>query len=371
VSTELVVCAGLEQAAERAVGETAAELDLELRTLANLKEAKRELEPTPPLCAVVDCASPLGSEAALALRMSSKLVDTPVVAVVAAPWSQELLETFALGVDDYVPAAELGLLRDKLVALRGGPGGAALHLSGRVVLADSDRERRVHLARHLRKMGLQVDFAVSGVGLPDEVAVKLVVASCDLPPDGAARALQQFRTGPGVRIPWVLVGTSEELAAARALLDEQPGVNYTDRSSDPARIVFTANQLMIGSVRSMRRSPRLSYESAVRFELLGETAAPQPQMWGYSYNINRGGLYIRTLTPPALGQDLSLEILPPHGRGHAIVDAKVVWRQEYAGSKGYPPGVGVEYAPVQALPDAAALEAGYTKLLDEHGNPDA
>jgi hypothetical protein len=77
------------------------------------------------------------------------------------------------------------------------------------------------------------------------------------------------------------------------------------------------------------------------------------------------------LTPPALGLDLSLEFTPPFGRGRVQVDGKVVWRQEYSKVKGYPPGFGIQYNDDLPVADQAALEAGYNKLIEANGNPDA
>lgn len=362
-----VLVAGLD-AGQPMLQQIAADLELEFVPVTDGFAAMRgRLEAEPPLCLLVDCNTAIGREAALGVRMTTALVDTPVVAILRNPWSDELSETFAMGVDDYLPAGELSSLRAKLATLRNPGAPAPIHRTGRVILADSDRDRRVHLARHLRKMGLIVEFAVSGDELPSDTTVKLVVADSRLPPNGAVSCLDRYRQGPGEKIPWVVVGPQSELEAARAAFEARPAVGFFDGDSDAAGIVFTANQIMTGAARSMRRSPRLIYETAVEFHV-GKAG---PTEWGVSYNINLVGLYVRTLTPPPLGVEVRLELTPPHGRGHAILDARVVWRQEYSGSKGYPPGIGVEYLPTQAAPDVAALDSGYAQLLDDSGNPDA
>ncbi len=362
-----VITAGVDAEAP-ALKQLVAELGLELVPLdGSFAEARKPFEDAPPLCLLVDCNTASGQEAALGIRMTAALGDTPVLALIGAPWSDELAETFAMGADDYVPRDQLGALRAKLAVLRAPGTPAAMHRTGTVILADSDRERRVHLARHLRGMGLVVEFAVSGEGLPSDTTVKLVVAHSDLPPDGAVGNLDRYRTGPGAKIPWVVVGPRSEMEAARVAFIDRPRVAFFDRNSDAAGIIFTANQVMTSAARSMRRSHRLIYETAVTFQV-GSTG---PREWGITYNLNRGGLFVRTLTPPALGVEVQLELTPPHGRGHAIVDTRVVWRQEYSGSKGYPPGFGVEFLEVQPPPDLAALHAGYTQLLEDCGNPEA
>jgi CheY-like chemotaxis protein len=362
-----IIAAGVETD-ELALRQLIGEVGLELVPMSEgFGALRKRLEDAPPLCLLVDCNTPAGQEAALGIRMTAALSDTPVIAIVGTPWSDELAETFALGADDYVTRDAPAALRAKLATLLAPGAPTAMHRTGTVVLADSDRDRRIHLARHLRGMGLMVDFAVDGEALPSDTTIKLVVAQSGLPPDGAVNCLDRFRRGPGEKIPWVVVGPRAEAEAARVAFAERPAVAFFDGDSDATGIVFTANQVMTGAARSMRRSPRLIYETAVQFQV-GDTA---PREWGVSYNLNRGGLYIRTLTPPALGAELQVEFTPPHGRGHAIVDARVVWRQEYSGGKGYPPGIGVEYLGTQPLPDRAALDAGYTQLLEDCGNPDA
>lgn len=362
-----VLAAGID-VGQPALRQLSSELGLELAAVSGSFAAlKKHLEDEPPLCLLVDCNTPLGQEAALGIRMNAALVNTPVIAVVTAPWSDEVTETFALGADDYITLAEPMALRAKLTVLRAPGPPLAMHRTGTVVLADPDRERRIHLARHLRGMGLMVDFAVDGEALPSDTTVKLVVAHSNLPPDGAVASLDRYRHGPGEKIPWVIVGPRSESEAARVAFAQRPAVTFFDGDSDAAGIVFTANQVMTGAARSMRRSPRLIYETAIQFG----AAAQTPREWGVSYNLNRGGLYVRTLNPPALGTELQLELTPPHGRGHAIVDARVVWRQEYSGGGGYPPGFGVEYVGTRPLADLAALDAGYTQLLEDCGNPEA
>jgi len=368
MSTGQLVIAGLDRSPQLA--EVAGEFDLEVKDVSSsFDEFKKQAEQHRPVCFLVDCTTERGKEVCLGVRMSGALADAPIVAGVRDPWSAEVREAFALGVDGYVPLSEIGHLRPKLMVLRAPDGGgpAVSHLSGKVVVADQDRERRVLLGRHLRKMGMQVEFAVEMGGIASDVGVKLVVAYLDLPPSGAVSALEAYRSGPGAKIPWVILGPQTRLEAIRAQLKEPQRLTLFDADSDPAQIVFTANQLMIGSARSMRRSPRLIHESTVQFEVVGTCC----REWGYTYNISRGGLYVRTLTPPALGLDVEMEFVPPHGRGRVLVGGKVVWRQVYSGSKGYPSGFGVEYGADLPIADAAALEAGYTQLLRDNGNPEA
>ncbi len=233
------------------------------------------------------------------------------------------------------------------------------------MLADPERERRVHVGRHLRRMGLEVDFAVDDQ-LPDDPGVKLVVAHCALAPNGVAGAIEHYRQGPGAKIPWVITGTRSEIDEARKQVEDAEDVVYFDLDSDATQIAFTANKMLVGKNRSLRRSERIDFETPVHIMLKDNGGA---EIWGYSYNINLGGLYVRTLTPPALGTQISMEYTPPNGRGRVVVDGKVVWRQEYSKGKGYPSGFGVQYDELPVA-DGAALEAGYARLAQEKGTED-
>jgi CheY-like chemotaxis protein/Tfp pilus assembly protein PilZ len=364
MSGPLLVCGVDPSEALRA---TAADLDLDLFAVSSLDEVQGRLAGAPPHCFLVDCSTKEGAAVCQGVRMASELADTPIIAVIDDPWSASLAQSFALGADDYVPVDAYDPLRRKLLALRKEGVLGAAFLSGQVVLADPSRERRVHLARNLSKMGLQVRFAVEAGEIPCDVGVKLIVAHCTLAPSGVVRGVRSFRGGPGARIPWVIVGTHLELEAVKEQLQQERDIRFLDVEADPAQIAFTANQLVVGASRSMRRSARLTYETAARFDVLAGGHAE----WGYTYNINRGGIYVRTLTPPSLGLDLMLELVPPYGQQRVTIEGRVVWRQEYCGSKGYPPGFGVQYAEKIADETNAALEAGYNQLLVEAGNPAA
>lgn len=315
-------------------------------------------------CALVAYTDPQARDLCRQIRLSPDLADLPVVAVVEDPWSPDVKDAFTVGVDDYLPGWSLPLARNKLMALRTEGAPAGTYLSGVVVLADPDQERRVGLARHLRKMGLAVEFAVDQT-IPCGTEVKLVVAHADLPPDGAAQCLRQYREGPGSRVPWIITGSDATLQQIRRTVGPSEHVAYCDLDADNAQVVFAANKLLIGAGRALRRSERLPYETSVRVLIPHNDV----EIWGYTYNINLGGLYVRTLTPPALGTEVQLEFVPPNGRGRVQVEGKAVWRQEYTPGKGYPAGFGVQYIE-DRLPvaDGAALEYGYLKLCEEQGS---
>ena len=84
----------------------------------------------------------------------------------------------------------------------------------------------------------------------------------------------------------------------------------------------------------------------------------------FSYNINRTGVFLRSLAAPPAGTEVTLELRPPYGEGRAVVTGKVVWRKEPSSESGpvVPAGIGVVYTRVP-LADGAALKVGYDELL--------
>ena len=342
-------------------------LGLYVVKVADFETARAALEENPPLCAVVDWRSAVGRDLCLGVRGSPVLADLPLVAVVDDPWSPTVGEAFTSGADDYVAIADLEHVRGKLASLRGSGIALGGSLTGAVILADPDRQRRVQLARHLGRMGLNVRFALDADGIPNDPEVRLVVAHYELPPHGILPALRRLETARASdsAIPWVVVGPTEALTALKNDVGDAPGLKFFDEASDPAQIVFLANQLLVGQAKAMRRSPRLLYQVPAAMSAAGGPAA-SPAAWGYTYNINRGGLFIRTITPPAAGSMLEIEFTPPHGRGRVRVEGKVVWRQEFPGTRSSPAGCGIQYGELP-LADGAALEVGYGKLLEESG----
>jgi Tfp pilus assembly protein PilZ len=93
-------------------------------------------------------------------------------------------------------------------------------------------------------------------------------------------------------------------------------------------------------MRDGRRSERLLYGTSLRFRLAGRGNEDV----GYVYNISEGGLYVRTLAPPARWDELWIEFTPPRSDRLVHLDATCVWARKYgpAGTASVPPGFGVE-----------------------------
>lgn len=352
------------------IKETIKETELDILAVDNFHQQRDKLETKPPVCFLVDTEKRIGQEICLGVRMAPSIANLPIVSLVHNPWSGQVCDAFAMGADDYVPLFELNAIKAKLFTLLNPSGASGQFIAGKVLIADHDRQRRMHFARYLKNMGMDVTFAIDSESIledpkiKDDPQIKLFVASWDLGPDSATATMMKLRSIQKIKTPWVIFGHKDQMEEGRALLKDQQWLHFFTLDTDPAQIVFVANQLIAGAGPKMRRSPRIGYESTIICDLL----SGGHKLWGYIYNINQGGLYVRTLTPPVLGTEVSLEFTPPHGRGVVKVDAQIVWRQQYSGSRGYPSGFGVQYVQNKMpVADGAALIAGYNKLLEDSG----
>ena len=322
---------------------------------------------------VVDAESTSLGEAAALVRGSEGTENLPLLVVVRDPLREPLERSFRLGIDDYLVESAIHQLCDRAVALsKGDPWTGVRAPAGRIVLADEDRGRRQLVARIMRSWGFDLAFAANFDELAEQLrkdpAPRIVLAACDLPPDGAMGALPKLRgVRPGLEIPWVLLADPDRLPEVQDIARAYGPASVFDRSGPPENIIFLVNDLLQSRAVEARRSARLLHSGPVSFWTDGNPET----FWAYAYNINRTGLYVRTLVPPPLGTLLHVWFRPPFGEGLVAADAQVMWRKEYGTKTGplYPPGIGIQFARVPVA-DAAALTAGYDALFEASEQPD-
>jgi CheY-like chemotaxis protein len=320
----------------------------------------------PDVLAVVFPADLEGFEE-LCVEVRSELgrEDLPLIAVVDSTWESPLDRLFMFSIDDFVTADGFDVLEAKLVGLaRDDVWPAISPDAGRVIVADPHRTRRILLGRTLRRKGLAVDFAAD----LDEVAraaarpeARLILSDAGLPPDGAAAAVAALQAGGGhaATLPWIVCGGTEQLEA----FDAEPIVplRLFNTADPPESVLFLVNEIVVAPPPSnSRKSPRVLYGGPGEYCVVGGTQ----RVPTFTYNINRTGVYFRTLVPPPVGADLVVDFRPPFGEGRVRVNGRVVWRKEcsHQGGPVVPAGMGIIYTTVP-LADGAALEAGYDELL--------
>ena len=315
---------------------------------------------------VVDGSYPQLEELAALVRGAERTENLPVLVVVRDPLRDDLDRLFRLGIDDYLVAAAIHQVRERAVALsKGDPWTGLRAPAGRLVLAGENRERRILIARILRRWGFDLSFASNREELLQQVrhesAPRAVIMDGPLSPDLPTDVIAATRHEPrGRDVPWLIVADGSQLEAARASVHAHARTTVYDRQGPPENIIFALNDLLQPGAVEARRSPRLLHAAPVAFWAGG---APET-IWAYSYNINRTGLYVRTLVPPPIGTLLHVRFRPPYGEGLVAVDAQAMWRKEFGSALGplYPPGIGIQFVRTPPADEAAHL-AGYEQLL--------
>jgi hypothetical protein len=163
-------------------------------------------------------------------------------------------------------------------------------------------------------------------------------------------------------VPWLVIAETSVLQTTQEIARTHGPAAVYDRGGPPDNIIFAINDLLQARAVEARRSPRLLHAAPIAMWTEGNPET----LWAYTYNINRTGLYVRTLVPPPMGTIVHARFRPPHGEGLVAMDAQVMWRKELGSKLGplYPPGVGIQFVR-RPLADDAAHNAGYEELLRE------
>jgi CheY-like chemotaxis protein len=235
---------------------------------------------------------------------------------------------------------------------------------GKVLLSDTNLERRIALARSLRIAKFDVSFAESAEDLRAKISsehtFRIILSSMNIGMEDAIAIFRRAYENPEQkRVPWLIYETHELLANVKS--DAPKELVRIGSELSPETIAFHVQSILSTPLRELRRSERLPYFTPVKctIERINE------EIWGYSTDISEDGIYIRTLVPPPPDTMLTITFKAPTAEGMAQMGARVAWRKEYgdAGSPSKPPGFGVQIARI-SVPDRAAIHAGYKLLLD-------
>ena len=301
-----------------------------------------------------------------ALRERPPLAAVPVIQRLASaePDPPELERAFHAGVDDYLPRGSRHQFSALLAAVQKADTWEAVRApAGQVVLAHEERLERVRYGAILRRNGYDPYFAAAldeTVEAADRGPARAVVVSSGLP---GGDVLEWVRARGGAEAaPVVLLAPRGDVEGLGALPREGERVRLLDAGADAASLTFLLNELLSPAPPRLRRSPRLLYHTPVAFRPEVDEA---PVFHGYSYNVNRGGLFVRTLAPLPLQTRMEIRFRPPFGRGRVSLTAQVVWRKELGDAAGAatPAGMGVQIVDAP-IADEAGYEAGYTRLLE-------
>lgn len=319
------------------------------------------IEAMTPQGIVISADSPNLGEYIVSLRERRSLARVPVIARVQQRNPTEIAHAFRSGCDDIIVDGRLNQFRAMAASITKNEDWLSMRApAGLVVLAHPESGIRMRIGQVLRKNGFDMHFAASTEELIDVIETKkprAVITAYDLPPQPPV----QFFDSMEHKAPWIVLTAQEHLNKVENAVGDNQNIKFLDHSSDAESLTFVLNDFLAPKQKSERRTPRILYGTPVSFQ--PKDATEQDAFLGFSYNVNIGGLFVRTLTPPPMQSLLLVKFTPPMGLGTVALAAQVVWRKVIGSESGpaTPEGMGVQF--VESMPaDTAGFEAGYNVL---------
>ena len=278
---------------------------------------------------------------------------TPVIAIADEPVEDRFLQALVAGADDLLLAGDQNGLQRRLAALAERPP-IERDNRGSVVVVDPDVGRRRRLGRPLFRSGLSVDFASSLEEIAGRsVDVAVIHESCG--EEGCDDVQHAVRSILKIdHLPVVVVTEASEVHAGRRV--ERTAAIPANVPAD--HLLFVVNELLNPGPAELRASPRLLHASLCSFRVAG---VPVPR-YGVTFNISRGGVFVRTLDAPAIGESVWVEFRPPSSDAAVHLRGTVAWRTLGGAT---PPGFAVQFLAHRCpSDDLAAYRDRYQALLD-------
>lgn len=297
------------------------------------------------------------------VRSHARHALVPIVALSRRVNELAFAEAFNSGGDDVVPLHAEQALTARLRRLPESPWARPESSTLKIALiAASDRARRVVLARVLGNAGHAIQFAVG----PREVREFVERTTPRLVVIDAEEGVVELTAELAPRFPhtlWIVSAPPRHMRDYQEQLSHSENAAVTDAFAPPENVVFLANELGRGQADDQRSSRRLLYGTLVAFRCAGRDEDDH----GLSYNVSEGGLYVRSLAPPAEDR-VWLELTPPRTECRVRLEARVCWRRAYGPSNAatVPPGFGLEITD-GARADRAAWLAGYQSFAGSLG----
>lgn len=336
-----VLAVGSFDARERNVlTEAATQSALDIHIETDPSQAAAWLDENDAIALLVDGEMSDCGTFALERRAESTHAALPVLTWSRAVNDLSFAEAFSWGADDVVDRSDPYALLARLRHLPKEAMAMATTNRGVALVADADRNRRIVIGRVLRNAGYSVTFAISGDDIEGYVAkekVELLVTNSELHPSPLA-TVERLRKS-GSQALFIVNCPPRDLKQVRHAFASMERATPTDGFAPAENVLFVSNELGRNFGADKRTSPRLLFGTTVAFRGAGR----ESDDWGYSYNISRNGIYVRTLAPP--DDDLVwLELCPPRSERRIRLVGKVAWRRGL--SKGefatVPPGFGLQ-----------------------------
>ena len=166
-------------------------------------------------------------------------------------------------------------------------------------------------------------------------SISLIVLDLHMAPDGSVETVRSIRETAGGRIPVIVfsgtIRSADEVRELAAL-----GVSgYVNEYAGAQHILPALAPHLFPENFNRRGSPRVTIGIPVSYRF-GNTIAA-----ALTLNIGKGGVAIRTMSPMAAGEQLTLRFRMPGQRREVEADARVSWSDRKV-------GMGVQFERVDA-----------------------
>ena len=334
-------------------------LGLSVRPLVDASDARRAALEGRPLATMVGMRTLEGTENGVRqLKAIRELGGVPVVAFGQATL-EEIRRTFVAGADDHLGrpleanwlGAKLSVLRD---ASRLPPSRGVERLSKTVLVADDDFFFRQRTRDVLEGAGYRVVEAASGTEviklLDDSKAERpdLMVIDAFMPGLGGLELVRKIREiSSWASVPIVIVSGMRKDPALQAELFKLGVLDFIDKYA----VTIDGVQPIVDEYLKPGGAKRRSSVRVSHFALCEFKRQPA-EGWqlGFVYNLSAAGVFIRTLTPPAIGAVVDARIDLGPGSPKILTKARVAWVHEALNDGGMPCGMGLTFG---ELPDDA------------------
>lgn len=321
-----------------------------------LDGARARLSAEPLPTALLLPVDTIGSRRFLAwLRSQQRFGSLPVLAIVDWPSEEDFQRAFAAGADDVVVVDDdEGVLRRIQALAAREPRADGRRANGSCLVQHPDQPRRAALGRALRQAGYDVTFACGLDEVLDRVTLdppNMVLVAETTPWECMSGVIDEARRiSERPDLPFVVCVS--ELDASRLRASSNPILNVAlmQSKAGPADALFLVNRLLSSTAaEDGRSSARILYDAFCAVRPSGEDQATR---YAITFNISRGGLYVRTYDPLPRGTEVCVKLRAPGLSSTVELVGRVAWACSPARGTALtaPPGFGIELIREKCVP---------------------
>lgn len=360
-----VLVVGARRCAVTSAAEAAAELvGCPVRHADDAVAAAKRIRAERP-AAVLIAASEEGCVQVSQLKAGLRQQLVPMVGIHHQPTEIVFEEAFSAGFDDVSGSSARALAARLRPLVDVGPQDVAAD-GHYALVVDPDPASRLRVGRVFRQAGYRVGFAADAETawtMATQHDVRVAVVSAEIEPAEPVPLVVRAAEA-GSPAAWIVHTPPPRISEMRGALELPVGAKVAihDSFASPETLLFVANELLNRPSVDARSSERLLYGTVVQFRRAGRSEAEH----GYLYNLSAGGVFVRTLAPPARGEELWLELTPPRHDRLVHLEGTCVWARSFGpGTNATVPfGFGVQLTGGSEA-DMARYLAGYERLHGE------